>query len=78
MAESIIGWFIVREKYCPLAKKVRLISHDENFGSLILRIEFVLTCDSNLLDQLTSSDYMEFDSNMYFVLLQRTSIFSSY
>ena len=52
--------------------------HDENFGSLILRIEFVLTCDSNLLDQLTSSDDMEFDSNMYFVLLQRTSIFSSY
>jgi hypothetical protein len=25
MAESIVRWFIVREKYCSLAKKVRLI-----------------------------------------------------
>ena len=26
MAESTVGWFIVREKYCSLAEKVRLIS----------------------------------------------------
>ena len=26
MTESTVGWFIVREKYCSLAEKVRLIS----------------------------------------------------
>ena len=26
MAESTVGWFVVREKYCSLAEKVRLIS----------------------------------------------------
>ena len=26
MAESTLGWFVVRKKYCPLAEKVRLIS----------------------------------------------------
>ena len=26
MAESTVGWFVVKEKYCLLAEKVRLIS----------------------------------------------------
>jgi hypothetical protein len=25
MAESIVGWFVVREKYCSFAKKLQLI-----------------------------------------------------
>ena len=26
MAESTVGWFVVREKYCSLVEKVQLIS----------------------------------------------------
>ena len=41
MAESTVSWFVVREKYCSLAEKVRLISQTNRTLLLLQRIALI-------------------------------------